>query len=233
MVLNPECWVDSNKILHFSLGSGGGFKNLWINGRGSAVACHPHQVSHCGRTFDALLLRNNLHRFFIRCTSSSNFFIRSVQMPDALYKSSYFLNYSTLLHDGNEVQQYLAWAQLGGGHVPHFFRRGGHNMLCPPTFFSLGFVFGEVTKIKMTFVTFHVRCIAKPSWCWNRVWCDTTDSDIFISFHFDKMIFSILQFFRGRERLLTASLRHFTLCGFSDVYSRLITGCIGLLRVGQ
>jgi len=29
-------------------------------------------------------------------------------------------------------------------------------MLCPPTFFSLGFVFGEVAKIKMTFITFRV-----------------------------------------------------------------------------
>jgi len=32
----------------------------------------PHQVSHCVRTFDAVL-RNNLYRFFIRCTFSSNF----------------------------------------------------------------------------------------------------------------------------------------------------------------
>jgi len=31
-----------------------------------------HQVSHCVRTSDALL-RNNLYRFFIRCTSSFNF----------------------------------------------------------------------------------------------------------------------------------------------------------------
>jgi len=39
---------------------------------------------------------------------------------------------------------------------PHFFRRG-HNMPCPPTFFSLGFVFGEVSKIKVMFVTFCVE----------------------------------------------------------------------------
>jgi len=39
------------------------------------------------------------------------------------------------------------------------------HIICyvPPTFFTLGFVFGEVAKIKMTFVMFHVRCIAKPS----------------------------------------------------------------------
>ena len=36
------------------------------------VSVRPHQVSHCVRTFDALL-RNNLYRFFIRCTSLSNF----------------------------------------------------------------------------------------------------------------------------------------------------------------
>jgi len=36
-------------------------------------------------------------------------------------------------------------------------------MLCPPTFFTLGFVFGEVAKIKMTFVMFHVRCMLDAS----------------------------------------------------------------------
>jgi len=30
-------------------------------------------------------------------------------------------------------------------------------MSCPPTFFSLRFVFGEVSKIKVTFVTFCVK----------------------------------------------------------------------------
>jgi len=43
------------------------------------VSVRPHQVSHCVRTFDAVL-RNNLYRIFIRCPSSSNFFIRSLQM---------------------------------------------------------------------------------------------------------------------------------------------------------
>ena len=63
------------------------------------VSARPHQVSHCVRTFDAVL-RNNLYRFFKRCTSSSNFFIRSLQMSDAFYKSSFSLNYSTLLYGG-------------------------------------------------------------------------------------------------------------------------------------
>ena len=66
------------------------------------VSVHLHQVSHCVRTFDAVL-RNNLYRFFIRCTSSSIVFIRSLQMSDAFYKSSFFLNYSTLLY-GEQMQ---------------------------------------------------------------------------------------------------------------------------------
>ena len=66
------------------------------------MSVRPHQVSHCVRTFDAVL-RNNLYRFLIRCTSSSNFFIRSLQMSDDFYKSSFFLNYSTLLY-GDQMQ---------------------------------------------------------------------------------------------------------------------------------
>jgi len=67
------------------------------------VSVRPHQVSHCVRTFDAVL-RNNLYRFFMRCASLSNFFIRSLQMSDAFYKSSFFLNYSTLLYGGDQMQ---------------------------------------------------------------------------------------------------------------------------------
>ena len=44
-----------------------------------------------------------------------------------------------------------------GDVSPHFFRRVGQNMPCPPTFFSLGCVFGEVSKIKVMFVTFCVK----------------------------------------------------------------------------
>ena len=54
----------------------------------------------------------------------------------------------------------------------------------------------------MTFVTFHVRCVAKSSWWWNRVsyfW-------YFISFRFDKTVFSIFQVSRDSKRLLTALL---------------------------
>jgi len=55
------------------------------------------------RPFDAVL-RTNLYRFFIRCTSSSNFFIRSLQMSEAFCKSSFFLNYSTLFYVGDQIQ---------------------------------------------------------------------------------------------------------------------------------
>ena len=53
------------------------------------ASVRPYQVSHCVTTFD-VVLRNNLYRFFIRCTSSSNFFIRSLQLSNAFYKSSFF-----------------------------------------------------------------------------------------------------------------------------------------------
>jgi len=54
------------------------------------------------RTFDTVL-RNSLYRFFIQHTSSSNLFIRSLQLSDAFHKSSFFLNYSTLLY-GDQMQ---------------------------------------------------------------------------------------------------------------------------------
>jgi len=44
----------------------------------------------------------------------------------------------------------------------HTFSDRVHNMPCPPTFFSLGFVFGEVSKIKVMFDMFHVKSFS----CW-------------------------------------------------------------------
>jgi len=44
-----------------------------------------------------------------------------------------------------------------GTSSPTFSDGGGHNMPYPPTFFSLGFVFGEVAKINVMFVTFCVK----------------------------------------------------------------------------
>jgi len=70
------------------------------------VSYCPHQVTHCVRSFDAML-RNNLYRFFIQCAYSPNFLIRSLQMSDAFYKSSFFLNYSTLLYAGDQLQYIL------------------------------------------------------------------------------------------------------------------------------
>ena len=43
------------------------------------------------------------------------------------------------------------------GTCPPLFQVGGYNMQCPPTFFSLGCVFAEVSKIKVMFVTFCVK----------------------------------------------------------------------------
>jgi len=70
------------------------------------VSVRPHQVTPCVRTFDAML-RNNLYRFFIQCAYSSNFLIRSLQMSDAFYKYLFFLNYSTLLYAGDQLQYLL------------------------------------------------------------------------------------------------------------------------------
>ena len=44
-----------------------------------------------------------------------------------------------------------------GDVSPHFFRWGWYNTPCPPTFFSWGCVFGEVSKLKVMFVTFCVK----------------------------------------------------------------------------
>jgi len=53
-----------------------------------------------------------------------------------------------------------AWAQFGGGHggrVPPLFQTGGAEYAMSPPLFSLGFAFGEVSKIKMKFVAFWVK----------------------------------------------------------------------------
>ena len=46
-----------------------------------------------------------------------------------------------------------------GDVSPHFFRWGDIGLIChvPRVFLSLGFVFGEVSKIKVMFVTFCVK----------------------------------------------------------------------------
>jgi len=66
-----------------------------------------------------------------------------------------FLAYSEFVEDKRQHGRNLMGDT--GDVSPHFSRRGGHNMPCPPTFFSLGSVFGEVSKIKVMFVTFCVK----------------------------------------------------------------------------
>jgi len=77
------------------------------------------------------------------------------------------------------------------GNVPlHFFRRGGIICHVPPLFL-VGFVFGEVSKLNLTIVTFCVKSFS----CWmlhiailmlkqSLVWYHITDSDISIIFYF-------------------------------------------------
>ena len=77
----------------------------------------PHQVSHRVKTFDTLL-KNNLYRFLQRCASSSNSFIRSVQMHDAFYKSSSFLIYLTFMYDGDQLIYSSCWC-VGPVYVSH------------------------------------------------------------------------------------------------------------------
>jgi len=47
---------------------------------------HPHQVSHCVTTFDALL-RNNIYRFLQCCASSTNFFMLFTNLRFSLFNA--------------------------------------------------------------------------------------------------------------------------------------------------
>jgi len=78
------------------------------------VTVRPHQVSHCVRTFDALL-RNNLHRFFIRCASSTFLFI-CFKCLMLLTNLQFFLNYSKLLYDGDKMLKLLAIVTVFASH---------------------------------------------------------------------------------------------------------------------
>ena len=102
-----------------------------------------------------------------------------------------------------------AWAQFGGGHgdaSPHFFlfrfciwsgfksKSDVCHVLCEELFILDGRP--HITKLML-----------KQSLVWYHPFCQ------FTYFTFDKIIFSIFQVSRDRERCLTASERHFTLCG--------------------
>jgi len=59
------------------------------------ASVHPHQVDQYVKTSDALF-RIYLYGFVRRCAFSCNFVIRSLEMFDDFYKSSFFLHYFTL-----------------------------------------------------------------------------------------------------------------------------------------
>jgi len=65
--------------------------------------------------------------------------------------------FSTSYYDPGIASMGAIWWRTRGTCPPHFFIRGEHNVKCHPTFFSLGFAFGEVSKIKVMYVTFCVK----------------------------------------------------------------------------
>jgi len=91
-------------------------------------------------------------------------------------------------------------------HVPHFFLftfciwRGFKNKsdVCHVLCEELSMLDGRPHKAKLTL---------KQSLVWYHWFCS------FINFRFDKIILSIFQVFRDRERCLTASVQDFTFCG--------------------
>jgi len=116
----------------------------------------------------------------------------------------------------------ICW-RTRGTCVPHFFRRGGHDMPCPLHFFLFRFCIWRGFKNKSDVCQYcHVLCeelfmsdgrlhlaklMLKQSLLWYHWFC------WFINFSFDEIIFNIFQVSRDHERWLTASVRHFPLCG--------------------
>ena len=64
------------------------------------ICVSPHQVNHYVRTFDAMF-RNCMYGFVCQCEPISNSFIQSLQRYN---KYSCFLQYLTLLYDGDQLQ---------------------------------------------------------------------------------------------------------------------------------
>ena len=80
------------------------------------VSVRPHQVSHCVRTFDAVL-RNNFVLIFYTMHIFIQLFIRLLQLSNAFYKSSFCLNYySTLLYGGDRLQQLFVSFSVFASH---------------------------------------------------------------------------------------------------------------------
>ena len=68
------------------------------------VSVRPHQVSHCLKTVVWSRAEKQLVSIFYTMHIFIQLFIRSFQLSDAFYKSSFFLNYSTLRYGGDRMQ---------------------------------------------------------------------------------------------------------------------------------
>jgi len=102
---------------------------------------------------------------------------------------------------------------------PHFFRRGDIICHVPPLFlfrFCIWKGFKNKSDVCHIFCEelfmldgrpYIAKLMLKQSLVWYHWFC------LFINFSFDKIIFSIFQVSRDRERCLTSSVGHFTLCG--------------------
>ena len=116
----------------------------------------------------------------------------------------------------------VSWAKLGRGHegrAPQFFQTVGIYYAMSPHIFLFKFCIWRDFKKESGLC--HVLCeeIFMLDVRHSQVDAETEFDVVslilrfFINFSFDKMIFSILQVSCDRERLLTASVQHFTLCG--------------------
>jgi len=106
------------------------------------------------------------------------------------------------------------------GKCPPLFQTEGTKYAMPPHFLLFRFCMWRAFKNKSDVCDVlcdeffmldgrpHIAMLMlKQSLVWYHWFCS------FISFSFDKIIFSIFQVSIDRERCLTASVRHFTLCG--------------------
>ena len=119
----------------------------------------------CSRVFlfIDILLKEQQYTLMCFCKFSCNLVFATSDIINVIFPTTGRLN-SEQAGCGKAqcgfIQCLVSWAQFGGGHGDvslHLFRWGGHNMPCPHHFFSLGFILGEVSKMKVMFVTFCVK----------------------------------------------------------------------------
>jgi len=120
-----------------------------------------------------------------------------------------------------------AWGQFGGGHggrvLPTF--SGGSDIICDiPPLFLFRFCFWRSSKNKSDVC--HVLCevLILLDVTYSQVDVETEFGVVLldsVSLSFNKMIFSVFQVSRDRERWFTASVRHFTL--YSILLERLFS----------